>query len=83
MFFWIAQSIARRHAARRVIDLEPFTTEVVTPERLIELYEGERDNIESVKILPGRLGDIDFGRFVVQRKRPLYAASLDEALADR
>lgn len=83
MFFWITQHMARRHAAKSVIDLEPFTTEVVSAERLIELYEGERDNIESVRILPSRLGGSDFGRFVVQRKRALYAASLDEALAGR
>lgn len=80
MFFWNA---IRRRAARSVIDLEALTTEVVTPERLIEIYEGERDNIESVKVLPGTLGSNNFGMFVVQRKRPIHVSSLDEAFAGR
>lgn len=80
MFFWNA---IRRRVAQSVIDLDALTTEVVTPERLIAIYESERDNIESVKIIPGTLGSNDFGKFVVQRKRPIHVSSLDEAFAGR
>jgi hypothetical protein len=80
MFFW---NVIRRRAAQTVIDLEALTTEVVTPERLIDIYKRERDNIESVRVLPGALGSNDFGKFVVQRKRPIHVSSLDEAFASR
>jgi len=76
MFFWIAQALSRRQP--RTIDFDALITEVVSPEELIELYARERDNLESVEPIPGRLGADDFGRFVVRRKRPVYVPSLTD-----
>jgi hypothetical protein len=78
MFFW--RNWGR---SKRVVELEPVYTEVVSPERFIELYKGERDNIESVKIVSGRLGSNDFGGFEVHRKRPVYSPYFTDALAER
>lgn len=65
---------------RKYIELRPLHSEIVTPERYVQIFERERDNIESVKVIPGTLGSKDFGKFYVQRKRPVYVPSLDDAL---
>lgn len=78
MFFW-----TNWNRANRALDLEPAYTEVVTAERYIQLYEEERDDIESVHIIPGRLGTNDFGRFVVRRKRPIYTSIFSDPIFER
>jgi hypothetical protein len=75
MFFWTLWN-----RANRTVNLEPNYVEVVTPERLIRMYESERDNIESVRVLPGKLGDRDFGGFVVRRRRPIYTPLYQDSL---
>ena len=76
MFFWTLWN-----RANRAVNLEPNYVEVVTPDRLIQMYESERDNIESVRVIPGELGGRDFGRFVVRRKRPIYTPLYQDSLS--
>lgn len=67
MFFWRSWK-----NPQRTINLEPNYVVVVTPEQYIEMYKGERDNIDSVSVVPGVLGSDYFGGFLVRRKRPVY-----------
>ncbi|MGI8897073.1 MAG: hypothetical protein ACR2IB_01645 [Pyrinomonadaceae bacterium] len=78
MFWWLGPGSNWR---QRTIDLDPVYSEVVTPEGFIHLYENERDEIESVRVIPGRLGSKYFGGFLVSRKRPVYMVLDDEDLA--
>jgi hypothetical protein len=56
-----------------VIDLEPSETQEVSPTEFLRLYEDERDDIASVKIVPPVLGRRGFGRIVVTHKAPVYS----------
>jgi len=69
MFFWTSFPSIKR---QQVIDLNPLYNILVTPEGLIEMYEKDRENIERVRFVPGRLGSNFFGQFLVSRKRPIY-----------
>lgn len=69
MFFWTNFSVFNR---QRTIDLNPVYNVFLTPEGLIQMYESERDNIDRVRFIPGRLGTGFFGGFLVSRKRPTY-----------
>ena len=55
--------------------LEPIYSETVSPERFLKIYAQEKDNIESVKIVPAPLGSKILGRIKIVRKRPLCAAT--------
>lgn len=54
------------------LELKAAKTRAVTAKDFIKMVNEERDNIQSVKILPGRLGGKHFGRLVVTTKRPIY-----------
>jgi hypothetical protein len=57
-----------------IIDLEPSDTEELTPSQFLRLYEDEKDDIASVRIVPPVPGSMrGFGRIVVKRKTPTYA----------
>jgi hypothetical protein len=56
-----------------VIDLEPSETQEVSPSEFLRLYEDERDDIASVKIVPPVLGSRGFGRIVVTHTAPVYS----------
>jgi len=60
----------------KTIDLEPIEREEVSPRRFVDLYTEEADNIESVRIVPPRLGSKGLGTLVVKWKQPLYASRL-------
>ena len=47
-------------------------TQLLTPEQFIEMYLHDRDNIESARPVPGRLGSRVLGHILVRRKRPIY-----------
>lgn len=67
MFFW-NQQFRFGHD----YDLYPQFVEEVTPEEFLQLYENEKENIQSVLVIPSRLGDRKFGRILIRRKRPVY-----------
>jgi hypothetical protein len=69
MNFWSNLSIANR---QRTVDLIPAYNVFLTAEALIQMYESERENIDRVRFIPGRLGTGFFGGFLVSRKRPIY-----------
>lgn len=52
--------------------LDRFYTQVVTAERFVEMYEHERDNIESARPILAPLGSKRFGLILVKTKRPHY-----------
>lgn len=58
------------------IEMDEMYTETVTPEKFVEIYEKERDNIRSARVVPGKLGDRHFGKIVVERKTPVYRKSI-------
>lgn len=55
------------------IDLEPSDTEELTPNEFLRLYELDKDDIASVRIIPPLPGTTGFGRLLVKHKTPLYA----------
>ena len=58
--------------AMKTIDLEPIEKEVVSPRRFVDLYKEEADSIESVTIIPARLGSKGFGTLLVKWRKPVY-----------
>ena len=52
--------------------LDRFYTELLSPERFLEMYEHDRDNIESAHPVPAPLGSKVFGYILVRRKHPVY-----------
>ena len=52
--------------------LDRFYTQLVTPERFLEMYEHERDNIESAYPVLAPLGSKSFGYILVRTKSPRY-----------
>lgn len=52
--------------------LDRFYTQLVTPERFLEMYQHERDNIESARPVLAPLGSKMFGHILVKTKRPHY-----------
>ena len=47
-------------------------TELLTPERFIEMYRNDRDNIEWARPIPAPLGSRVLGYILVRKKRPNY-----------
>ncbi len=56
----------------KTIELTPTNTEELTPEEFLRVYETEKGNIRSAKVIPSKLGDKDFASIIVIRKRPIY-----------
>ena len=54
------------------IPLDRFYTELMSPKRFLEMYEHDRDNIESARPVTAPLGSKMFGYILVKRKRPHY-----------
>ena len=54
------------------LSLDRFFTQLVTPERFLEMYQHERDNIESARPILAPLGSKMFGYILVKTKRPHY-----------
>lgn len=52
--------------------LDRFYTELMSPERFVEMYQHDRDNIESAYPVPAPLGSKMFGYILVKTKRPRY-----------
>ena len=52
--------------------LDRFYTQLVTPERFLEMYEHERDNIESARPVLAPLGSKALGYILVRTKLPHY-----------
>ena len=55
------------------INLDPVYTELLSPERFVQMYHHDRDNIQSARAVPAPLGSRVLGYILVHRKRPLYA----------
>lgn len=49
-----------------------FYTQLVTAERYLQMYQHERDNIESARPVLAPLGSKMFGYILVKTKRPHY-----------
>ncbi len=47
-------------------------SEKVSPERFLQIYAQDKDNIESAKPLPAKLGSRSLGRILVVWKRPVF-----------
>ena len=52
--------------APRQIEAQP--VERMTPRRFLDVYTNARDSIESVHIVPPRVGSRSFGHIIVRRK---------------
>ncbi len=49
----------------------PIKEEVILPDEFIKLVESQRDNIESSKFIPPKIGDSSFGEMSVTYKHPV------------
>ena len=57
----------------RTIEMEPVYTERVTPRRYLKVYNEDPEEIDSVRIVPPRIGTLrDFGSFQIKRKTPTF-----------
>jgi hypothetical protein len=54
------------------ITRNPCYVELLTPERFIEMYRNDRDNIEWARPVPAPLGSRVLGHILVRRKHPIY-----------
>jgi hypothetical protein len=63
------------------IDLDPLYDELVSAERFLEMYESERDSIESARPVPEPLGSKILGRILVRRNKPIYTAVFADSLS--
>ena len=57
---------------QNVIDFYPHSSEEMEPMEFLNLVQDGKRSIESVKILPPRMGSNDFGRIKVIFKTPVY-----------
>jgi hypothetical protein len=59
--------------ASRTIEMEPVYTERVTPRRYLRIFETEPQEIDSVQVVPPRVGVLgDFGGIEIKRKSPIF-----------
>jgi hypothetical protein len=57
----------------RTIEMEPSYSEKVTPRRYLELYAEDPQDIESVRVLPPRIGSRgSYGLIEIKRKTPIF-----------
>ncbi len=61
----------------------PMRFQTVTPEEYLRILGQRRDEILSVRIIPPRLGNKDFGKILIEWKNPVYVplSELDEVFA--
>lgn len=58
------------------LKLFPITEEELSFQKFLSLTEEEKNAIESIQILPPRLGRAGFGKIIVQYKSPIYKHKL-------
>lgn len=65
------------------IPMMPMRFQTVTPEEYLRILGQRRDEILSVRIIPPRLGNKDFGKILIEWKNPVYVplSELDEVFA--
>ena len=55
------------------LNLQPSSTQIVSPERFLEIFANEPDNIAYAEVIPGRLGDVRLGGLIIlKRKKHVY-----------
>ncbi len=54
----------------------PIKEEVVEPSEYLKRRDREKFNIESVQVLPPKLGQKDFGKIKIKYKLPVYKVGL-------
>jgi hypothetical protein len=65
-------STGKKFERRKDISLTPLRFQVVTAEEFLKLYEEKSSEIQSVKIMPPRLGNKDFGKILIEWKNPVF-----------
>lgn len=65
------------------LDLFPVTEEVISFKKFLALTDEERAAIETIKIVPPRLGRAGFGKVIVQYKSPIYKHNLWQTASQR
>ncbi|HEY4424199.1 MAG TPA: hypothetical protein VGN10_08330 [Pyrinomonadaceae bacterium] len=57
----------------KTIEMEPSYSQRVTPRRYLELYSEDPQDIESVRVLPPRIGlPGSYGLIEIKRKTPIF-----------
>lgn len=59
------------------LELDPIYSETMSPERFLEIFEKRENDVDSVRVLPARLGRRGFGRIIVRWKTPVYTHRVD------
>ncbi len=47
-------------------------TQAITPRKFVKIYEKNKNSIQSVKIIPPKLGEKGFGKIEIKRKTSTY-----------
>ena len=66
-------------AHMKTISVYPKTRRILTPLEFLKLSPDERAKLKSVRIIPPRLGEWDFGKIVVEYRHPIYEMSRKNA----
>lgn len=56
-----------------ILDLYPRRTLSLNPEEYLAMSPPQKSNVRTTRFSPPRLGDDDFGRFIVMLKTPEYS----------
>ena len=56
-----------------ILDLYPRRTVSLNPEEYLTMSPAQKSNVRTTRFNPPRLGDDDFGRFIVMLKTPEYS----------
>lgn len=52
--------------------LEKTTHKKVSPREFVHIYEEQRENIKSTKIIPPKMGQYSMGKIEITLKHPVY-----------
>ena len=52
-----------------------FDVETVTPEKYVRIYGSDPESIERVRVVPPNLGEGDFGKILIKRRKSAFEKS--------
>lgn len=59
-----------------ILDMLPVDTELLSAQDFLNLVKRDRSLVKESRLVPGKLGDKEFGKFEVIYSRPIYKTKL-------
>ena len=59
-----------------ILDMFPVDMELLSAQDFLNLVKRDRSLVKESRLVPGKLGDKNFGKFEVVYSRPIYKAKL-------